>query len=272
MADKINPLDSRDGLLDELAVLDLEGWGGERGERLLSYVRAHIVHPQVFAAGLRGPAAAQAEATGWEVAWEALNSPRIRIAESPWGWLWVAVRRAVLGELMGSTYLTSDRNSWRVRRACSASPVSLTQLLERGWDQAEEPAVGPQLGSQLDAVVAALVQAGWERAAAHAVVEGIAVTAVRDGKSSTEARGWRPLAIQLGLPPWQVRRVMVVLLGAPGWPGVIERMADEGDHVVEEAGMWAALRSTLVSSSPTPALAAQKASWERDRQLILAAS
>lgn len=272
MADKINLLDSREGLLHELAALDLEGWGGERGERLLNYVRRHIVHPQVHAAGLRGPAAAQAEATGWEVAWEALNSPRIRLADSPWGWLWVAVRRAVQGELMGSIYLTSDRNSSRVRRARSASPVSLTQLLERGWDQEEEPSARAQLGSRLQAVVAALVQVGWERRAANAVVEGVAVTAVRDGKTSTEARGWRPLAIQLGLPPWQVRRVMVVLLGAPGWPGVVERMALEGDQVLAESGVRAALRSTLASSGPTPVLAARMASQPAERQPILAAS
>ena len=53
-------LDSREGLLDELLAIDDLGWSSDRGEHLLCYVRAHIVLPQVVAAGLRGPAADQA--------------------------------------------------------------------------------------------------------------------------------------------------------------------------------------------------------------------
>ena len=53
-----NPaLDSREGLLQELIAIDAEGWGSARGERLLTYVRTHIVRPQVETSGLRGPAA-----------------------------------------------------------------------------------------------------------------------------------------------------------------------------------------------------------------------
>jgi hypothetical protein len=73
-------LESRAGPLAELAVIDTDGWEGPAAQRLLSYVRAHIVCPQVAAAGLRGPVADQAEATGWAVAWEAMARPSIRIA------------------------------------------------------------------------------------------------------------------------------------------------------------------------------------------------
>ena len=280
MAGQINLLDSREGLLGELAALDVEGWGGGRGERLLTYVRVHIVRPQVFAAGFRGPAAAQAEATGWEVAWEALNSRGIRDADSPWGWLWVAVRRAVHGELMAATYLTSARKGESTRQQGRGvdrkphhdPPLSLTRLVEKGWERAEDLPVRRELGWRLEAVVAALMCVGWESRSASAVVEGVAHTAARDGKVSAEARGWRPLALNLGLPPWQVRRVMVLLLGAPNWPGVMERMAGEGVAVLDEPDMRAALRSTLSSSWPTPVLAARRASSASGRQPILAAS
>lgn len=260
-------LDSREGLLHELAAIDAEGWESERGERLLSYVRSHIVRPQVFAAGLRGLGADQAEATGWEIAWETMTNTSIRNAESPWGLLWVAVRRAVQGELMACAYLTNTRNSWRVRRDQEWTggdplldpPLSLTRLIEEGWERAEEPAVRVQLGPRLEAVIGALVDVGWEKRTAHAVVEGVALTAVRNGKAATDAQGWRPLATKLGLPAWRVRRVMVVLLGAPGWPGIMERMTTEGPSALEEKGMRAALRSTITSSWPTPTLAARQA-------------
>lgn len=62
-------LNSREGLLAELEAVDAEGWEGDRGRRLLAYVRATIVRPQVLSARLTGPVAQQAEATGWEVAW-----------------------------------------------------------------------------------------------------------------------------------------------------------------------------------------------------------
>jgi hypothetical protein len=89
------------------------------------------------------------------------------------------------------------------------------------------------------------------------VVEGVAVTAVRDGKASQEAKGWRPLARRLGLPPWQVRRVTVLLLGAPGWPGLVEQMTAEGCHILDGPSIAAALRSTAVSGWPPPPVAAR---------------
>lgn len=262
-------LDSREGLLQELVAIDTAGWDSPAGESLLSYVRDHIVRPQVAAAGLRGPAADQAEATGWAVAWETLNRTSIHTARSPWGVLWVAVRKAIAGERLTADYQASVRKSWRaenarleggqVGRARLSRPLSLSVLLDEGWEPEAEPGTCTGLGPRLDAVVEALVRVGWERGAAHAVVEGIAVAAIRDGKTTSDAQGWRPLAARLGLPPWQVRRATVLLMGAPGWPGVVERMATHGSQVLEGESIVAAMRSTTNSSWPPPPVAARRA-------------
>jgi hypothetical protein len=279
-----NPtLDTREGLLTELDAIDDEGWDSARGERLLTYVRTHMVRPQVETSGLRGPAAKQADATGWAVAWETLTSTSLRTARSPWGVLWVAVRRAVHGERLMGTYLGSPRHSWHAEKARLAQrdaglprsfdrPISLSLLLEEGWEPVAEPWTCTGLGRRLEAVIEALIGVGWERRAAHAVVEGVALTAVRDGKESVEAQGWRPLASRLGLPPWQVRRVTVLLLGAPGWQGVVERMATEGCQVLEDESILAALRSTALSSWPPPPAAARKAMHRPAQEAVPLAS
>lgn len=279
-----NPaLDSREGLLQELVAIDAEGWGSARGEQLLRYVRRHIVRPQVTTSGLRGPAAKQADATGWAIAWETLTSSSLRRARSPWGVLWVAVRRAVHGERLTATYPGSPRQSWHAEKARLAQrdaglprsferPISLSLLLEEGWEPVAEPWTCTGLGRRLEAVIEALIGVGWEQRAAHAVVEGVALTAFRDGKSSAEAQGWRPLATRLGLPPWQVRRVTVLLLGAPAWQGVVERMATEGCQALEDEGIVAAMRSTALSSWPPPPVAARKAIHRLAQEAVPVAS
>lgn len=264
-------LDSREGLLQELVAIEAAGWESPAGESLLKYVRAHIVRPQVAAAGLRGPAADQAEATGWAVAWETLNRTSIHTARSPWGVLWVAVRKAIAGERLSTDYQASVRNSWRAedarleqrkagRARAFARPLSLSLLLEDGWEPEAQPWACNELGRRLEAVIEGLVHVGWKRRAAHAVVVGISLAAVRDGKATVAAKGWRPLAARLGLPPWQVRRVTVLLLGAPGWPGVVEQMATHGYQVVHSDSIVAAMRSTTTISCPPPPVAARRAS------------
>ena len=234
-------IDTREGLLQELVTIDASGWESAAGQRLLSYV---------------------------------LTRPSIHTAGSPWGLLWVAVRKAIHGERLTADYQASVRNSWRAENArleqrktgrahTFARPLSLSLLLEEGWEPETEPWACTGLGRRLEAVIESLVHVGWERRAAHAVVEGIALTAVRDGKASAEAKGWRPLAARLGLPPWQVRRVTVLLLGAPGWPGVVERMATDGCQVLEDDSIVAALRSTATSSWPPPPAAARRATHQR---------
>jgi hypothetical protein len=89
---------SAESLRDALHRVDVEGWDGAEGRELLALVRRAVVAPVVRRSGLRGPAADQAEATGWEAAWDALRRPSARTAQNPGGMVWVAVRRAVASE------------------------------------------------------------------------------------------------------------------------------------------------------------------------------
>ena len=251
------PIDANAQLLAQLEAIDTNGWDSPEGRALLEHVRSHLVRPQVFAAGLKGPAAAQAEATAWELAWEVLNKSRLREAESPWGVLWMVVRRAIQGEMLAAAYQTSERKSWRAFRQQTpetAPPISLTQLDESGWEPTAPPAPAAPMGPVLVAVAAALVHVGWERRAAHAVVQAVAATVARDSNRSG-IQGWRGLAARLNLPPWQVRRVATVLLGGPDWTGAVERIALGGPASLKDPDMQTALRATLNKSMPTSVLA-----------------
>lgn len=244
-------------LITQLEAIDVAGWDSRQGGDLLAHVRSHLVKPQVFAAGLKGPAAEQAEATAWELAWEVLNKSRLREAESPWGVLWTVVRRAIQGEMLAAAYQTSERKSWRAWRQQSpetAPPISLTRLDESGWEPMAPPVAAAPMGPGLVAVAAALVQVGWERRVAHAVVQAVATTVARDGNRA-DIQGWRGLAARLDLPPWQVRRVASVLLGGPGWIGAVERMASGGPACLEDRDMKVALKATLNKSMPSSVLA-----------------
>jgi hypothetical protein len=250
-------LDSSRKIIEQLEAIDVVGWDSPQGNQLLAHVRSHLVRPQVFAAGLKGPAAEPADATAWELAWEVLNKSRLREAESPLGVLWTVVRRAIQGEMLAAAYQTSERKSWRAWRQQSpetAPPISLTQLDGSGWEPTAPPAAAAPMGPGLVAVAAALVQVGWERRTAHAVVQAVASTVARDGNRAG-IQGWRGLAPLLDLPPWQVRRVAAVLLGGPGWVGAVERMASGGPATLQEADMQAALSATLNKSMPTSVLA-----------------
>jgi hypothetical protein len=86
-------------LRDCLQRVDVDGWDSAAGRQLLDHMRRAVVIPVVRRSGLRGPAAEQAMATGWEAAWDALRRPTARTAENPGGMVWVAVRRAVATEV-----------------------------------------------------------------------------------------------------------------------------------------------------------------------------
>ncbi len=262
-------LSTRDGLLAELAEIESEGWNGERGRRLLAYVLNHVVRTQVIASGLAGPAAAQAEATGWEVAWEILNRPRVRELDSPWGWVWVAVRRAIQGEVLSAVYLAGEREAWRTRQyrrdsgtEIDTPTISLERLMDLGWERSAGSPVRLQLGERLMHVVRALVRAGWEPRVAHAVVEAVSATATRRTTTTAGIQGWRSIADDLSLPPWQVRRVAVLLLGGPEWPGVVHLMRKSGAQVLADPIVVAAVKSTSSYHLPPPLLAARRATCE----------
>jgi hypothetical protein len=90
----------------------VEGWDGPSASELLDHVLRHLVRPQVLARQLRGLAAEQAEATGWETACEILASPYLRTTENPLGVLWVAIRRAIRGEVVAARLAPNPRHGW----------------------------------------------------------------------------------------------------------------------------------------------------------------
>jgi hypothetical protein len=63
-------------LRKRLQVIDREGWDGPTATELLLYLRENLVRLQVRDTALNRPAFAQAEATGWAVAWETLTGRR----------------------------------------------------------------------------------------------------------------------------------------------------------------------------------------------------
>ena len=101
-------------LLDDLARIDTCGWEDSVATALLTFIREDLVSPMVAAEGLRGLAAKQAEATGWEAAWELLCDPALREAVSPWGVVWTVVRRSVREEVVAAGHRTGLRRFWRV--------------------------------------------------------------------------------------------------------------------------------------------------------------
>ena len=269
----------RDGLVAVLQVVDEDGWDCRAAHELLDYVRLTVVRPHVALTRLRGLAADQAEATAWAATWEALRSPSIRTVRSPWGVLWSTARRAVLGECVAGIYCTSIRTAWSLvgsspepssasdPAAVKVRPLGAITISELEWAGLEMPDEAPPMNldappSILPQIIDALVAEGWSAPVASLMVDAVAVYADGSGCLLAEAKGWRPLAVALRLPPWQVRRVMVVMLGAPGWPGLVERLIIDGPSCIEDPGVMAALRSTLVLESRTPATAARRATLD----------
>lgn len=268
----------REGLLAVLSVIDREGWNSQTAERLLAFIRAVVVRPNVASTGLRGPAAEQAEATAWEATWEALTMPSLRSADSPWGVLWAIARRAARGEVVAGNYCTNVHAGWRVARSDAAEgraanprkgdagtfrhlpPMSLADLAQCGIDlpaRSELPDLAA--GPLLSLIVQALVSAGWREIPARRIVDVVAAGADRNGSDSSEVHGFRHLAEYLDMPPWQVRRVMVLMLGAPDWPGLVERLATDGGQALQDPSMLAAIDSTVSAWSRSPVTAARQA-------------
>lgn len=175
----------RDDLLQVLEQVDVEGWDGPAGRDLLLLVREMVVAPLAVKRRLFGAATEQAIASGWAAAWEVLRSPAIRTAESPWGVIWVAARRAVLNEQIAAT---TGRNA----RAT-------------GWEPAaDEPAEPPVV---IPVVVDLMVEVGWDRAVATDVMDAVAHAAPWG-----EDSGWRWIANRVEAQPWQIRRLINTLI------------------------------------------------------------
>jgi len=257
----------RDGrrLLEDLARIDTFGWSHPVATALLVFVRDDLVRPLVQSEGLRGLAAEQAEATGWEAAWETLNSPGLRAAPSPWGVVWTVVRRAVRQEAVAAKYCTGLDRAWRVRAHCRSGPA----LTPVSWDRLAEVGIEPdlacdsrdpeQFGTSLTAIVEAMTGVGWDRDCATTLVRLLADTSQPGVDRARVKVGWRPIAAELGLPPWQVRRTMVLLLGEPGWEGLLPRVRRGGVGVLTGVAVVAAVRSTTTQWMRPPGRAASRA-------------
>jgi hypothetical protein len=228
----VHPSCDRGALLSRIEVAQREGWDSAPATELLLEVRDHIVRPILLSTGLRGGDAVQAEATGWTTAWQVMAGRLIGTVGSPWGLLWVSVRHAILGEIIEAAYATSARNGWKLRggdnlpghltadgetKRASAAPrlMSLNALAEMGWEPAAKVDHLEDLdvcSGVLDAAVSVLTSVGWAPGVASRVVDRVATHAgdhlspSRRGRQ--QAAGWRHLATEIGIPPWQVSGVV----------------------------------------------------------------
>jgi hypothetical protein len=255
----------RDSLLSALARVDEEGWNGTTATLLLSYVREQIARPLALGAGLRGSAAAQAEASAWQAAWLVLTKPGLRTAESPWGVIWRAAQRAVLGEIVSAMYGRSERRAWELWAGTDGVPTKPLVGLDI-WIATGGHAIGDEyltdgasLHAAYRAAVTVLQQVGWPTGLSRRIVKTVAGLPDPGQDPRSQASGWRVMATDLGLPPWQARRLCVALLGTVDWPGLLARLLVDGPAAARTPAMQAALRSTRTRRHRSPVLAASRA-------------
>lgn len=240
----------RTGLLNHLDAVDAEGWEGPTATALLTYLRTHVIRPLAVDIGLRGACASHAEATAWEAVWLQLLEPSLRSAHSPWGVLWQTARRAMLGEILADRWGVSPRRAWELDAAERAGgirrPLSLEPLLTNGWEPPAEASAGMHdspLTMAVRLAAQALGEAGWPTELAARIVQETAEMDAFVGAGTT-AVGWRPLANRLELPPWQARRLVLVLRGSGGTAGLLARLLADGPSVIDDAETRRALQTT----------------------------
>jgi hypothetical protein len=289
---------SPESLRDALHRVDLDGWDGIAGRQLLDHVRRAVVVPVVRRSGLRGPAADQAEASSWAAAWDALRRPTARTAQNPGGMVWAAVRRAVAAEVEFSRMSEGGPVGARTQGAVAGVPgesgesgeaarglaaastqrphcaalalvaaqerrtrcLSLDDLMDGGWQPVDTGFGIPEdLEPVVGAVLDGLVAAGWDRAVAADSIALMADHAARAPYGSPTTR-WRWVALRIGVPEWQARRLAGLLLGGSGWPGVLELVVRHGAAVIGDPAVQGAVRSTTSRWSAGPS--AWLASWD----------
>jgi len=249
---ELPPHEVRDQLEQILGV----GWESPVGIELLERVRAQVVAPLVARAGLRGPMAAQAEASGWEAAWDALRRPSAALAENPVGMAWVAARRAIRAEAGGPAPSGGAAAPHSSEAPCRF--LSLDVALAQGWEPwPEQPGpaagAGQGLGPRLELLVGRLESVGWDRSLARDCTMLI-VDRSGAGTARRSPPSWRLAAAELGLPPWQARRLAELLLGGPGWSGVPALMVVHGARVLAHPNVSGALLASTRRWSASPRL------------------
>jgi hypothetical protein len=122
-------------------------------------------------------------------------------------------------------------------------------LMQTGFEVSAPPMLLP-LGPALDAVVAVMAEEGWSYPVASRAVEAVTANAGLGRTRARTAGGWRTLAEATGLPPWQIRRLTVLLCGAPGWRGLIDAMVETGHDVLRHAGYAALSEQPWIDAHP----------------------
>jgi len=99
--------------------------------------------------------------------------------------------------------------------------LSLDRFAESGIEPTPAQVARPSdaLGDALEVIVEAMVDAGWDVGCATHLVRVLAQTPMHYANRAKVMVGWRPIAADLGLPPWRVRRTMVLLLGSQAGMG-----------------------------------------------------
>lgn len=226
--------------------IEVEGWEGPSGRRLLEVARTGPVRAAVRRTGLTGPAAAQAEASAWAAAWDALQRPTARVAQRPLALAQVAAQRAAWAELTAA----------RPGESHGVTVVSLEVELASG----RELAAGPQRGAAgtpddpgraLGALQAALVAAGWPGPILREAIELLA-DHVQGGQPGRARVPWRWVALRLGLPEWRVRRLAVLVLGREQLPGLLALVAGQGADVLDAPAARDAIATTCRQWMPGP--------------------
>ena len=250
-------------MLDEI---DEQGWDGPAATRLLTLIRESIARPLAIGAGLRGAAASQAEASAWAAVWEQLALRDVRQADEPWGVIWRTAQHAVANEVIAARYGTSPRRAWDIANGVGVHHteqlVGLQVLDFHPCGTVEDdPAAELDMRASCTTAITALREVGWSAADAVRIV-GLVVQLPYPGeedRNGPDSRGWRRMAVALGLPPWQARRLCVVLLGTVTWPGLLARVIHDGPRARHTPAMRAALRSTRYRSMRSPVLTATRA-------------
>jgi hypothetical protein len=248
---------SAEGLHAALDVVAVEGWGGPAGTAVLDYARQRVVRRLVSLRGFTGHAIDEAVTTGLSVAWEVLAAPAVRQAPRPWGVVWRAVDRALSAELLAARHQCSSARAWRVAAAAEGAEgvlfVEDTPRLEHVLGQPSTVGHEQGLGRRLDAVSEAMVNVGWCRWDAEAVVGAAVALAGGPPSDGRTVSGWRPLANRYGIAPWRVRRALLALLGTESAPGILREVMELGPGVLTEPATVDALRGTVVRWGTTRA-------------------
>lgn len=262
------------GLRDALAVIDDEGWEGSTAVNLLTFIRCELIRPLTIDTGLRGGDAWEGEMAAWEAVWLKLCDPTLRSMKSPWGVIWQTARRAVLGEILAARWGTSRRRGWVYdadeRAGRVTRPISLEPLLREGLEVRAPDSVprsGPPtpVSAALDLAAGALADAGWSAAKAKEIVGEVAIMEVPLGEGRTVV-GWRPLAERLDVPPWQARRLTLLLRGSAHRRGLLARLIADGPRALDAPDIRLALAGTLVRATPAPTRTPAAPEGRRDPQ------